>query len=57
MSAFAGKQALNDAGIFKVTDLIRFPWEREAIVISEEDVADLQAEMASINAKNKGSEE
>lgn len=57
LSAFADKHALKEAGLFKVTDLIRFPWEREATVISKEDVADLQAEMASINAKNKGSAE
>jgi hypothetical protein len=42
---------LRKAGINRPTDLIKFPWERVAdITVSEEDIKQLQAEMAAMNA-------
>ena len=41
------------AGIYRPTDLIKFPWERVAeITISQEDIDELQAEMAAMNRAN-----
>jgi hypothetical protein len=35
-----------------VTDWIKFPWERKAAKpVSQEDIDDLQAEMAAMNAQ------
>ena len=51
--SFAGSKALSEAGIYKPTDLIKFPWDTAPIThISEQEAADLQAEMAAINAAN-----
>lgn len=39
-----------------VSEWIKFPWERkETIPLSDDDIADLQTEMAAINAQNKES--
>lgn len=47
---------LKKAGIYRPTDLIKFPWERVAeITISQEDIDELQAEMAAMNANQGGS--
>lgn len=47
---------LKKAGINRPTDLIKFPWERVAeITISQEDIDELQAEMAAMNANQGGS--
>ena len=44
---------LKKAGIHRPTDLIKFPWERVAeITVSEEDIKQLQAEMAAMNSAN-----
>lgn len=44
---------LRKAGINRPTDLIKFPWERVAeITISQEDIDELQAEMAAMNSAN-----
>ena len=53
MQAFCGSKALGEAGIYKPTDLIKFPWDSAPVApISQEEAADLQAEMAAINAAN-----
>ena len=52
MASFSGKQALQDAGIRTITDLIRFPWEVERQPISQAEVDDLVAEINAINAKS-----
>ena len=50
MQAQCGSKALNEAGIYKPTDLIKFPWEQEPRTkVTPDDVAQLQAEMAAIN--------
>ena len=42
---------LRKAGINRPTDLIKFPWERVAeTIVSDEDIKQLQAEMAAMNA-------
>ena len=47
---------LKKAGINRPADLIKFPWERVAeITISQEDIDELQAEMAAMNANQGGS--
>lgn len=56
MQAFCGGKALSEAGIHKPTDLIKFPWDTDQrSPLSDADVADLQAEMAAMNAQNKES--
>ena len=42
---------LRKAGIHRPADLIKFPWERVAeTIVSDEDIKQLQAEMAAMNA-------
>ena len=56
MQAFCGGKALIEAGIHKPTDLIKFPWDTDQrSPLSDDDIADLQAEMAAMNAQNKES--
>lgn len=51
MSCFAD---LKKSGILRPTDLIKFPWERERVVeVSQEDIDELQAEMAAMNAQQQ----
>ena len=59
MCAFAGSKALADSGIHKPTDLIEFPWDKkkEPEHISQQDIDELQAEIAAINAQHGRSEE
>ena len=52
MQAFCGGKALNEAGIHKPTDLIKFPWDTQPVPISQSEEDELQAEMAAINAIN-----
>ena len=42
---------LKKAGINKPTDLMKFPWEKEADIptISDDEIAELQAEMEALN--------
>jgi len=53
MSAQAGTEALKKAGVYKPTDLIKFPWEADVSHISDDDIAELQAEAESINRQNQ----
>lgn len=56
MQAFCGGKALSEAGIHQPTDLIKFPWDTDKrSPLSDDDIADLQAEMAAMNAQNKES--
>jgi hypothetical protein len=59
MMAFCGGDALKKEGIYKPSDLIKFNWDAPNIApITEDEVDELQAEMAAINAQNaKSSEE
>ena len=51
MSATVGSKGLRDAGIHNITDLQRFPWEKEEpIEVSQEDIDRLQKDMEDINA-------
>ena len=51
MQAFCGGKALNEAGIHKPTDLIKFPWDSATVAtITEDEVKDMQAEIAAMNA-------
>ena len=51
MQAFCGGKALNEAGIYKPTDLIKFPWDSAPVAtITEDEVKDMQAEIAAMNA-------
>ena len=55
MQAFCGGKALNDAGIRKPTDLIKFPWDSAPVAtITEDEALELQAEIDAINAANAG---
>lgn len=57
MSAQAGSEALKKAGIYKPTDLIKFPWEKNVSPVSDEDIADLQAEIDAINNNKQETEQ
>ena len=51
MQAFCGGKALNEAGIHKPTDLIKFPWDSAPVAnITEDEALELQAEIDAINA-------
>ena len=53
MGAQAGKKGMNEAGLFKPTDLLQFPWEKEASTpLSDADRQQLQAEMDAFNKAN-----
>jgi hypothetical protein len=53
MGAQVGKKGMNEAGLFRPTDLIQFPWEKEASTpLSDEDRQQLQAEMDAYNKAN-----
>ena len=50
MSAQVGSKELNEAGIYKPTDLIQFPWDKEpSVPLSDEERDELKAEMAAMN--------
>ena len=52
MSAFSGSKAMNEAGIHRPTDLLKFPWEEEKVdEMSQADIEGLQAEMAAWNKR------
>lgn len=53
MQAHAGKEAMQGAGLFKITDLIKFPWEKPVPIVSKEVQDELKAEMAAINKELK----
>ena len=53
MQAFCGGKALNEAGIYKPTDLIKFPWDTTPVApLSQSEVEDMQAEIRAMNAAN-----
>lgn len=55
MQAFAGSKSMNEAGIYRPTDLLKFPWETEkGEMMSQEEIKDIQAEMAAMNRMLSG---
>ena len=58
MEAFAGSKALSEAGINSAKDLLPFPWDIDhSDLPTEDEVADIVAEMDALNAQRKSSEE
>lgn len=54
MSAQIGSEGMHMSGINIPTDLMQFPWERpDTELPSEDDIAEMQQMMASMNANNK----
>ena len=53
MQAQAGKEAMQGAGLFKITDLFKFPWEKPVPIVPKEVQDELKAEMAAINENLK----
>jgi hypothetical protein len=51
MSAFVGSDGMRKANITSPRDLLQFPWEKETADISDNEIAELQAHMAAINAQ------
>ena len=54
LCAFIGGDKLSEKGINSPKDLLKFPWENHFTPVSAEDVSDLQAEIAAINAAADG---
>ena len=54
MASFVGGDKLSEKGINSPKDLLKFPWENHFTPVSAEDVSDLQAEIAAINAAADG---
>ena len=51
MQAFCGGKAMNEAGIYKPTDLIKFPWDTAPVTpLTRDEVKEMQAEIAAMNA-------
>lgn len=57
MSAQVGGKGMREAHLYKMTDLILFPWEREVPVLTAEDRADLQADLDAENERLKKSQQ
>ena len=56
MASFVGGDKLSEKGINSPKDLIKFPWDTDQrSPLSDDDIADLQAEIAAMNAQNKES--
>ena len=52
MLSFCGSDALKKSGINGPADLIKLPWDTKMEEqISQQDIDDLQAEMAAMNAR------
>ena len=54
LGAVCGSDNLHENGIYTAKDLLSFPWEKESEfepVLSDDDIAELQADMARLNAK------
>jgi hypothetical protein len=53
MAAQAGSKALHEAGIYKPTDLIQFPWDEieQSKPLTDDERTQLQAEMDAMNAE------
>ena len=57
MEAQCGTEAMHKSHLFKPDDLLQFPWDKEPQPpITDDAKAELQAEMAAINAQNKSPE-
>lgn len=52
MASFCGGDNLSKNGLHSPKDLLPFPWEQTRTVVTPDDVKQLQAEMAAINAVN-----
>lgn len=51
MSSMVGSEGMHKAGIYKLTDLLEFPWETQPRAqITQEEIDSMQAEMAALNA-------
>ena len=51
MSSMVGSEGMRKAGIYKLTDLLEFPWEtKPRAQITPEEIDSMQAEMAAMNA-------
>lgn len=58
MCAFAGSKSLSENGIHGPKDLLPLPWDTDhSDLPTEDEVADIVAEMEAINAQHKSSEE
>ena len=56
MASFVGGDKLSEKGVNSPKDLMKLPWDTDQrSPLSDDDIADLQAEMAAINAQNKES--
>ena len=56
MASLVGGDKLSEKGINSPKDLIKFPWDTDQrSPLSDDDIADLQAEIAAMNAQNKES--
>ena len=54
MEAQCGTEAMHKSNLFAPDDLLQFPWDKEPQpLITDDEKAELQAEMAAINAQNK----
>ena len=53
MSAFQGSEQMAKNGIYSPSDLIKFPWEKEKVVISKEDQEQLMREIEAYQAMSK----
>ena len=49
MSAFQGGKQMAENGIYSPSDLLKFPWEKEKVVISEEEQKQLMQEIEAYN--------
>lgn len=52
LCAFVGGDKLSEKGINSPKDLLKFPWEITNTVMTPDQVASMQAEIAAINAAN-----
>ena len=53
MMAFCGSEGLAKSGINNPKDLLQFPWEKQTVIITDNERESLLAELKAIN-KNKG---
>ena len=49
LAAFVGGDKLAEKGIHSPQDLMRFPWEREECPLTDDEIRELQDEIASYN--------
>ena len=54
MLAQIGSEGMRSAGINKTSDLMPFPWEAEAPIITEEEEARILAELEALNNSSSG---